>query len=50
MRAYYPALADGALAPDYAGVRPKLSRETADFQVVRRGGGCYTSSASSRPA
>ena len=37
VRTYYPALADGALAPDYAGVRPKLSRETADFQVVRRG-------------
>ena len=37
VRTYYPALADGALAPDYAGVRPKLSRETADFQFVRSG-------------
>lgn len=25
IRVYYPALADGALQPDYAGVRPKLS-------------------------
>ena len=37
VRTYWPALADGALAPDYVGVRPKLSRTAADFQVVRSG-------------
>jgi L-2-hydroxyglutarate oxidase LhgO len=36
IRAYWPALKDGALAPDYAGVRPKLSgpqEPAADFLI-----------------
>ena len=37
VRRYWPALRDGALAPDYAGIRPKLARRGAaaeDFRVV----------------
>jgi L-2-hydroxyglutarate oxidase LhgO len=36
VRRYWPALQDGALAPDYAGIRPKLSLRGAaeDFRVV----------------
>jgi L-2-hydroxyglutarate oxidase LhgO len=36
VRSYYPALADGALLPGYAGIRPKLSgpgQAAADFVV-----------------
>jgi L-2-hydroxyglutarate oxidase LhgO len=36
IRGYYPALADGALLPGYAGIRPKLSgpgQEAADFMI-----------------
>jgi L-2-hydroxyglutarate oxidase LhgO len=31
IRTYYPALADGALAPGFVGVRPKLAPEGAGF-------------------
>ena len=37
VRRYWPALRDGALAADYAGIRPKLARRGAaaeDFRVV----------------
>jgi L-2-hydroxyglutarate oxidase LhgO len=37
IRAYWPDLPDGALMPDYAGIRPKLSRPgepAADFLIV----------------
>ena len=36
VRRYWPALQDGALAPDYAGIRPKRSLRAAaeDFRVV----------------
>ena len=40
VRTYWPGLADGALAPDYAGVRPKLSgrgEAAADFLLQRSG-------------
>ena len=40
VRTYWPGLADGALAPDYAGVRPKLSARgeaAADFLLQRSG-------------
>jgi L-2-hydroxyglutarate oxidase LhgO len=36
IRRYWPALPDGALTPDYAGCRPKLSRRgepAADFRI-----------------
>lgn len=36
IRAYWPGLPDGALAPDYAGIRPKISepgRPAADFII-----------------
>jgi L-2-hydroxyglutarate oxidase LhgO len=36
IRAYWPALPDGALAPDYAGIRPKIHREgepMPDFRI-----------------
>lgn len=36
VRGYWPALADGALVPDYAGIRPKLvgpGRAAADFMI-----------------
>ncbi|MGF1474420.1 MAG: NAD(P)/FAD-dependent oxidoreductase [Geminicoccaceae bacterium] len=36
IRTYYPALEDGALAPDYSGIRPKLGPEgtpAADFVI-----------------
>ncbi|WDI31834.1 NAD(P)/FAD-dependent oxidoreductase [Hyphococcus flavus] len=36
IRKYWPGLPDGALAPDYAGIRPKLSPKgapAADFQI-----------------
>jgi L-2-hydroxyglutarate oxidase LhgO len=36
IRRYWPALADAALAPDYAGCRPKLSgrgEPAADFRI-----------------
>ena len=36
IRSYWPALADGALAPDYAGIRPKLvgpGEAAADFLI-----------------
>jgi L-2-hydroxyglutarate oxidase LhgO len=36
VRTYWPALPDGAITPDYAGCRPKLSRRgepTADFRI-----------------
>lgn len=36
IRRYWPALADGALTPDYSGCRPKLSRRgetAADFRI-----------------
>ena len=36
VRRYWPALGDGALQPDYAGVRPKLSgpgADAADFEI-----------------
>tara|TARA_B100000459_G_scaffold83133_1_gene46571 strand:+ start:84 stop:311 length:228 start_codon:yes stop_codon:yes gene_type:complete len=36
VRRYYPDLADGSLAPDYAGVRPKIvgaGEPPADFVV-----------------
>ena len=48
VRTYYPALADGALAPDYAGVRPAVPRD-GGLPVVRRGR-VLAPSASSRPA
>ncbi|KAG8459522.1 hypothetical protein KFE25_012857 [Diacronema lutheri] len=38
IRSYWPALPDDALVPDYAGVRPKLSRQgepAADFWIAR---------------
>lgn len=37
IRRYYPALADGALAPAYTGIRPKLSRDPrvdSDFMIA----------------
>lgn len=37
IRRYWPALPDGALAPDYSGIRPKISpagAPAADFQVI----------------
>lgn len=37
IRRYYPALADGALAPGYTGIRPKLSRDPrvdSDFMIA----------------
>ena len=34
VRRYWPALQDGALAADYAGIRPKLSRAVEDFRIV----------------
>ncbi|WP_293507112.1 NAD(P)/FAD-dependent oxidoreductase [Parvibaculum sp.] len=34
IRRYWPALADGALAPAYAGVRPKLARGDSDFSIA----------------
>ena len=49
VRTYYPALADGALAPD----TPACGRSCPARRRTSRscaGGGCYTSSASSRPA
>ena len=35
IRRYWPDLPDGSLAPDYSGIRPKLSREgpAADFRI-----------------
>ena len=36
IRSYWPALADGTLVPDYAGIRPKLTgpgEPTADFMI-----------------
>ena len=36
IRRYYPALQDGALSPDYAGIRPKIygpGQEVADFRI-----------------
>ena len=35
IRLYWPGLPDGALAPDYSGIRPKLSRDkhAADFRI-----------------
>ncbi|MBL8531480.1 MAG: NAD(P)/FAD-dependent oxidoreductase [Hyphomonadaceae bacterium] len=41
IRRYWPALPYGALTPDYAGCRPKLSRKgeaAADFAIARTGG------------
>ena len=38
VRKYWPALPDGALVPDYAGVRPKLlapNEKAADFYIRR---------------
>jgi L-2-hydroxyglutarate oxidase LhgO len=37
VRTYYPALADGALQPGYAGVRPKLGPEGTDHDFVIQG-------------
>ena len=34
IRRYWPALEDGALAPAYAGVRPKLARGESDFEIA----------------
>ena len=34
IRQYWPALPDGALAPAYAGVRPKLAAADADFAIL----------------
>ena len=34
IRRYWPALEDGALAPAYAGVRPKLARGESDFAIA----------------
>lgn len=41
IRSYWPGLADGALSPAYAGVRPKISgpgEPAADFTIVSSGG------------
>ena len=32
IRTYYPALKEGSLSPDYAGIRPKLQAKQGDFQ------------------
>ena len=44
VRTYWPALPDGALSPDYVGIRPKLSGKgepAADFVLQRSGAhGC----------
>mmetsp|Transcript_40113 Transcript_40113/g.99135 ORF Transcript_40113/g.99135 Transcript_40113/m.99135 type:complete len:241 (+) Transcript_40113:81-803(+) len=42
IRTYWPGLPDGCLVPDYAGIRPKLSRPgeaAADFEFLRETGG-----------
>lgn len=44
IREYWPGLPDGALAPDYAGVRPKLhgpGEPPADFEIARYGPGIH---------
>lgn len=44
IRGYWPGLADGALVPDYAGVRPKLhgpGEPPADFGIARYGPGIH---------
>lgn len=41
VRRYWPSLEDGALAPDYSGVRPKLvqpGEPSGDFQIEISGG------------
>ncbi|MEO1643351.1 MAG: FAD-dependent oxidoreductase, partial [Pseudomonadota bacterium] len=41
VRRYWPSLKDGSLAPDYAGVRPKLvgpGEPSGDFRIERNGG------------
>ena len=40
IRSYWPGLADGALSPSYAGVRPKISgpgEPAADFTILATG-------------
>ncbi len=37
IRRYWPQLPDGALEPDYAGIRPKLTGTDGDFQIARNG-------------
>ena len=38
IRRYWPGLPDGALAPDYAGIRPKLAPDgNPDFRIDGRG-------------